>query len=356
LTIRPAQLSLLLLTLIASEGSAGDLAKVWELRLAEVPGSKVTDADAHVFSVSFSPDARHIVAVVRGADRGLGILATLSVSNPREGATAVEYEGPVGYEEVGPGISWSSTGDGIAVPEVFHALGQSGCALVHTIRAVFYDSDRVADAQPGFPESSLLFFDTNCRPVGSWDIEGKWELSDGSADRHLLALVNGSPKRTEIMVLDPVRKKLVRRWGMVETSSSWPLFADGGNAVCAIDGTGRQGVAHCWDVDGGREIAKTSSGNPHVPMAAALRARRAVLSDYRSRMDFERWQTEVGSLEKRVVWDFGVGKELASWKPRYQDDVAHPAIREPYRFAISPDGKMVAEGGGGVLTLYRIEP
>jgi hypothetical protein len=342
---------LILLTFISVDGAAGELVRVWELRLSELPGSKIADATAHVFSVSFSPDGHRLAAVVRGAEQDTEVLTMLSLDNPRGGNRAIVYEGPVG-----PAISWSSTGEGIAVPAVFHALRQSGCTLEHSVRVVFYDSDRVADVRPGFPSSDISFFDSNCEPVGSWDIEGKWELSDGSADRHLLALSNYIPKRTEIIIVDPLRKKLVRRWPLTETEGSRPLFADNGNAVCAIDGTGRLGVAHCWDVNSDREIARMASGNPHDPMATALHARRVALSDYGWKIDFERWQTEVGSLEKRVVWDFGTGKEIASWKPRYQDDVAHPATKQAYEFAISPDGTMVAEGGAGVLTLYRIEP
>jgi hypothetical protein len=353
---RAAPLFLTLLTLITGRGSAGELAKLWEVRLSELPGSKIADATVHVFSVSFSPDGRRLAAVVNGAEQDSEILTVLSANNPRDEIKAIEYVGPIGYEKAAPAISWSSTGERIAVPEVFHALGQSGCTLEHTIRAVFYNADQVADIQPGFPNSHLLFFDTNCQPIGSWNIGGKWELSDGSADRHLLALANYIPQKTEIIIVDPLRRKLVRRWPLAETEGSWPLFADSGNAVCAIDGTGRQGVAHCWDVNGDREIAKTSSGNPHDPMATALHARRVVLSHYGWKIDFERWHTEVAALEKRVVWDFGTGQEIASWKPRYQDDVTHPAIKEPYRFAISPDGTKVAEGGAGVLTLYRIEP
>jgi len=350
---RPVLLSLTLLTLVTDDGSAGDLARVWELRISDLTGSKVSDANAHVFSVGFSPDGRRLAAIVseRQQDRNKQALVTLDVSSPRDSIQIVGYEGPVGEA-----MSWSPTGEGIAIPEVFHALGQPACTLEHTIRAVFYDSDRVADVQPGFPNSDILFFNSHCQPIGSWAIEGRWELTDGSSDRHLLALSNYMPKRTEIIIVDPLRKKLVRRWSLAETEGSWPLFADNGNAVCAIDGTGRRGVAHCWDVNGDHEIAKTSSGNPHDPMATALRARRVVLSDYGWKIDFERWQTEVGSLERRVVWDFGTGKEVASWKPRHQDDMAHPATREAYEFAISPDGTMVAEGGAGVLTLYRIEP
>jgi hypothetical protein len=343
----------LLLMLAAARVCAGDLNKVWELRLSELTGGKITDTNAHVFSVSFSPDGHRLAAVVWGGqqDRGKQTLVVVDISRPRDGVQMTEFEGPAWNE-----TSWSYTGKEIAVPEVFHELGRPPCILQHTIRTVFYDTNRVADGQPGFPNSDLLFFDSNCNPLGSWAINGMWELSDGSAERHLLALANHVPKGTQILVVDPIRERIVSRRSLQEVTGAWPLFADSGNAVCALDGTGRHGVAHCWDVDSGREIGQTSSGNPHRPMATALRAKRAVLSDYGWRIYFEGWETEVGSLHRRVVWDFGTGKEIASWKPKYQDDVARPASKEPLEFAISPDGTMVAEGGDGLLTLSRVEP
>jgi len=356
LTVRPARLSLLLLTLITARASAGDLSKVWELRLSELPGSEITDRAAHIFSVSFSPDGHHLATVVRGRKPGTEILSLVDISRPREGFQTTAYEGPVGDDAWGPSISWSSSGDEIAAPEVFHDLREPGCILEHSIRTVFYGSNRVADVQPGFPTSDLLSFDGRCNPVESWRIEGNWELFDGTATRHLVTLANHLPKAAQIIVVDPNLRRIVNRWPLDGPSGGGGLFADNAKAICGLDGTGRHGVAHCWDVDGGRELARTSSGNPHIPMATARHAKRVVLSDYGWGVDFELWQTEVGALHRRVVWDFGAGKEIASWRPRYQDDVARPAGREPYKFAISSDGTMVAEGGAGVLTLYRVEP
>jgi hypothetical protein len=346
----------LLLIFAAARAPAGDLTKVWEMRLSELKGSKITDAAAHIFSVSFSPDGHHLATVVRGRQRGMEILAVVDIDSPREGFQMTEYEGPVGVDEFGPSISWSSAGEALAAPEVFQDFRQPGCVLEHTIRAVYYDADRVVDLQPGFPTSDLLSFDGHCNAVGSWKIEGQWQLFDGSVERHLVTLANALPKAAQIIVVDPDRRMIVNRWPLEQPSGGGGLFADNGKAVCGLDGTGKQGVAHCWDLDSGRELGRTSSGNPHIPMATALRARRVILSHYGWRIDFEAWETEVGDLHRRVVWDFGTGKEIASWKPRYQDDVSRPARKEPYRFAISPDGRMVAEGGSGLLTLYRIGP
>jgi WD40 repeat protein len=335
--------------------SAGDLAKLWELRISDLLGESVITPTAHIDSVSFSPDGGRLALVSRGEHGEAGVLVVLDIRNPHEGITAVPYDGPTAPEEyTGPAISWSPDGAGIAVPGIFQKVGQPGCTLSHTIHAAFYDVDRVADIQPGFPESVILLFNANCDAIGSWKIEGKWELTDGSPDRHLLLAESDTPKEIDVLVLDPTRRKVVRRWQVAGTSGSWPLFADRGNAVCATAGTGRKGEVHCWDVEGDREIREASPGNPHKPMAASLHAQRLILSDYNWRIDFERWESEVGSLAKRLVWDFGTGKELVSWRPRYQDN--SPGFKEPYGFAVSPDGSMVAEAGDGNVILYRISP
>lgn len=64
---------------------------------------------------------------------------------------------------------------------------------------------------------------------------------------------------------------------------------------------------------------------------------------------------------RRIVWDFRAGKEIVSWRPEFQSwevplrDGSTKRMHEPYRFAISPDGQYVAEGGNGILHLYKIE-
>jgi hypothetical protein len=64
-------------------------------------------------------------------------------------------------------------------------------------------------------------------------------------------------------------------------------------------------------------------------------------------------------LRRRVVWDFSTGAEIASWKPDTQTyslpGLVHP-VKEPFAVAISPDGQYIAEGGNGILRLYKIEP
>jgi hypothetical protein len=81
------------------------------------------------------------------------------------------------------------------------------------------------------------------------------------------------------------------------------------------------------------------------------------LSEYGWKIYFEGWETDVGSLKRRLILDFGTGRVLADWKPKWQSyTIFGHQQKEPYRFAISPDGNLVAEGGQGSLTLYRVAP
>jgi hypothetical protein len=70
----------------------------------------------------------------------------------------------------------------------------------------------------------------------------------------------------------------------------------------------------------------------------------------------------IAALTHCVIWDFRSGKEPASWSPSFQEyefrfaDGKSKMMKEPFRFAISPDGNYVVEGGNAALHLYRIEP
>jgi hypothetical protein len=114
----------------------------------------------------------------------------------------------------------------------------------------------------------------------------------------------------------------------------------------------------CRSADTGREIGETP-GDGDEPIAAAALATRIVVSNYRRKkipFDYEYQST----LARHYVWDFGTGRELASWSPESQTypNVFSPPkqITVPFRFAISADGQYVAEGGNGKLRLYKIEP
>jgi hypothetical protein len=50
-----------------------------------------------------------------------------------------------------------------------------------------------------------------------------------------------------------------------------------------------------------------------------------------------------------------------SWQPKIEETIIgtsefRQVVRKPYRFAISPDGEYIIEGGAGELILRKIEP
>ena len=66
-------------------------------------------------------------------------------------------------------------------------------------------------------------------------------------------------------------------------------------------------------------------------------------------------------LERRVLWDYRTGQQLADWIPesqKWQYPIGDMKLERSNRFAfaISPTGRYIAEGGNGVLRLYDIEP
>jgi len=218
--------------------------------------------------------------------------------------------------------------------------------------------------QTGSAPWRVLFFNTDCQDAGTWEIPYERYISDASADRGLLCILPfGGPAgprperqgKLEVLVASPSEKNILHRW-YIDAADLGLLFADTGKALCGMDGDEKHGAAHCWSVDSGGEIAATKGLNVHAPMRTALHAQRAVLSHYGWGIDLEDLRARTGALKKRVIWDFGTGRELASWKPKWQKVVSAKELLEPYKFAISPDGNYVVEGGDGVLVLYRIEP
>ena len=60
-------------------------------------------------------------------------------------------------------------------------------------------------------------FDSDCRVTGTWEVEGGWSISDVSAERGLVSAVRGDRvgvlrQPTDLVVIDPLTRKIVQRW------------------------------------------------------------------------------------------------------------------------------------------------
>jgi len=104
-----------------------------------------------------------------------------------------------------------------------------------------------------------------------------------------------------------------------------------------------------------RALGATANwSSPDVRMA--IHGSRLVISDYSRKFNLIDGVWALGSLRKRVVWDFRSKKDLVRWKPGTQQALSYASTTQPYRYDISPDGQYIIEGGAGTLSLYRIEP
>jgi hypothetical protein len=59
------------------------------------------------------------------------------------------------------------------------------------------------------------------------------------------------------------------------------------------------------------------------------------------------------TYKRRLIWDFGEKRVVASWMPQNQavkDGPIHAA------FALSADGNLFAEGASGTVRIYRVGP
>src|SRR5262249_5955558 len=91
-----------------------------------------------------------------------------------------------------------------------------------------------------------------------------------------------------------------------------------------------------------------------IPGEFSAGAERVALSEYRTAtfFDFESLKrVSALAFKDRVIWDFHSQRILARWVPRNQK----PHGQSPDAFALSPSGRLYAEGGWGLVSLYRVE-
>lgn len=214
------------------------------------------------------------------------------------------------------------------------------------------------------PSRPMLFtiFDKDCRPGKEWGTADEWYIGDVSIERHLVLM---NKYITENLLVDPDDGRVVRRWPI----GTWPLwdapggeFADDGTALCSpvsMDDEGKGSKLRCWKTDSGELIANAPSDHATSPFTVSTRSTRVIFTESGyipgiiPDLDFHPYKGA-------VVWDYATGEKLASWRPETQTwtelGLRPPKkIVEPSKFAISPDGQLIAEGGNGKLTVYRVQ-
>ena len=353
---------------------AGSLRKLWEVDLRKEVHATDGLPEFPVFALRFSPNGkrlaiigdvyntsrRAIISDLYGAGRNKkSRLVVIDVDHPAAGVGEFEVGFGIHEDEHGRAelnFGWAPSGGIIyAGGTVTHLSDGTTCELPYE-RGIFVADDLALSAQG----SRVGFYSPYCETQGYWDVPGSWLISDVSADRGLLSVMSTiSAAEWEGLIVDPLSRRILQRWPGNVGAGVW-RFANGGKAVCQSGAVleSDSAPAVCRDVDTGQIINETRS-NGIEPVAVASRATRMVVSDYRRRKSLFSYEYST-TFHGRIVWDFGAGKALASWQPESEryPNVFNPgaAITAPFHFAISPDGNYIAEGGNGIIRLYKIEP
>jgi len=332
---------------LAGSSVAGRLSKVWEFNAGEGLG---------VFGLSFSPDGKHIAAVVGRSWQEESILI-LNVTDPQTNPRTLSAN-PKYRENAysGGGISWSAPGESLTVGGTMVDIStEKTCQLPGG--GGFVGDSHIAVTELNPPRISTL--DSLCRDLGGHGLDPWVFLLDTSPDRGLLyvgkSMFGDPPFDSFVEAADS--GKIVHKLAF----SRLGKFADSGRALCVLRGRAWREAVECIDVESGKHLGSTKDWS-FPNLRGSAHASRVVVTEYGRKVDFVDWRWALGSLRRRVVWDYRSGKELVSWRPRSQnvisgDAPSNPVPRpEPYCFAISPDGEYILEGGAGILTLYKIEP
>jgi hypothetical protein len=348
-------------------GFAASLSKVWEVDLRKMvhAGSGMTEFP--VFALRFSPDGQKlaVIADVYSVNRDrksrlLVIDAAYPAAAPRE----FEVEYGIKDGELPLNFGWAPSGKIVyALGTVVHLETGQTCTLPN--QSVFI-GDNVAilalPTPPNYSSTPLRFYSQNCQETGHWDVPEAWLISGVSAERSLLSVQRDitSAVGGEGLIVDVRARKVLWRWPLDQSPGGTWQFADDGRAICqggpvlARD----RAPATCRNVDTWKVIAQSPT-NGTERIATAERATRMVVSDYRRRKIPFSYEYDA-TFHGRVLWDFGTGKDLVSWYPESQTffNIFKPGkqVAEPDPFALSSDGQFVAEGGNGVIRVYKIEP
>lgn len=355
---------------------------VWELNLNRYirePKNLLGSSPHSVLDLSFSPDETRIALDVglhptpisgrrRYQDDHASHLLIVDISQPQVGVKQFDPGVFVlGQDAELQNIRWSPKSDFVALagyPKRVIVRIDNGhvCEIVPPDVGLggFLDDSRLLVYGTGRKLTSFHIVDTECKLLNTWSTENEFGHMDTSPHLGLLAArQNVMDDRVDFVVIQARTKEIIQRWSG-EVMRGQVRFADSGKAICAAsraDSTPERSPVICADAKTGTKIAEHPTVNGGGPFSAATQGSVLALSDYKFVRGIIEDMNHV-TLKPRVIWNFRTGRELASWKPGWQtseDPVPRPGLKEPVPFALSPTGKYVAEGGDGVLRLYKVE-
>jgi hypothetical protein len=379
---------------------AGALHKVWEIRLDKRIAGMESVAGVRpppIWALGFSPDAKRLAIGLGmyGAPKDpYGHLLVIPVDQPNTALAQFEIK-KAGDTRPEPHyeITWSPDGERLALGwGVGEAGGQTfvvnlkkgvECSLADDV--FWLDDNRflVAGEKPvpldeyerlvrdlrlpkRQPVPGVTFFSLvgpGCTVESQWKMEGKWTAL-ASEPGHIAMR---GPKG-DFILLDATGQ-VVHQWPIpLATLLRWTFLENGravcGNLVSSLSDkklAGFNNILACFDAGSGNMIDEeyldcctfgpvTSGGGSRIAVSEYHEHITPVWLE--NRFDLSGGAT---TFKRRVILDIRSRSEIASWQPRTQHAGIIGEGHARSAFALSPDGKLLAEGDSGSVRLYDVK-
>jgi WD40 repeat protein len=350
----------------------GGMDKVWELRVGDrikEPSGWPEDTNHPVTALAFSPDGKKLAVAIdyHFPTTGGGThVMVVDLATPSDATHQFDVR------SCGEFMEWSVNGGALLVcGEVLRLRDGTSCDAagpfrpsIALVNSVFWlDSSRVVRSSlvrwsesVGYADMKIL--DANCNEVGAWTTNGKWGIVDTASSKGLALLsrtVGQRPNISQEHAVAVIASQEMASWRPISDTGK-AVFASGADAVCSFDWRNGNGRLGCWDFNSGKRLALSRGIGKYQIVEASTAAPRAIAEHWAYPSFFTCLGLCQAELRLRAVYDFRSKMVLASWKPAVQHWRSEGGREEPERCAISPDGQFVAEGGDGVVRLYRLTP
>jgi hypothetical protein len=350
----------------ALAGDKGGLQKIWQHKVADfsLPDNSA-GKELGVYSLSFSPGGQRIAAVL-GSSWHEQFILILDAANPEKSSRKIDvspniYEqDPATYKP----MIWSASGQQILIgTKIINIETGTSCSFSKGSSLVdgYFPVDPNHLALAELKPAQLSFYDWECQETGVETMPDLWFIMDSSPERNLLLIRKKKYAGDFLMRIDASKIIESKQW--LPANHRKLRFTDSGKTICSVEPPQWHESVGCRDVDTSKDLS-ISKRFTSIDIRPALRASRVVVSDFNRKLDLIDFFWYTSALKKRIVWDYQTGKELVSWKPQSQNIVlgyksntgyVDNTLSQPFRFALSPDGHYIIEGGAGLLSLYKID-
>jgi hypothetical protein len=349
-----------------------------QLAGSPLPGSR----PASIWAISFSPDETYIAVGVEftkkknhsgplEADKSY--LLIFQTKDP--GIVFKKFEIPRHPAmRVYPPLRWSSDSLYIATP--FYGDWQHiAVAEIRSEKVTVIDNQHchlegllpgpqvVQRCTSAAPRSLIRFTGPQGETLREWTFPQAISVLGVDSSRASVAVATGgrfepAPQTHEIVVFDSKDRTEIRHWSLPGGAPYFGSFANSGTTLCAMETSPTPDAADliCWDIESGSEsLHQTLPSGQSVSMIGGGKLIGIEHHDIKKvpRLLQSLAQTSIVMTNPtRLIWDSRSARETAELPIRTQWVL--PRVDAPYAWTISPVGNFVAEGGTGVVTIYRV--